>query len=282
MKKYRILLTAGISLVVIGVGIIIFPHILNYMNESRMKAAVESFDERIDQMYGDTDTGDIDREIAAINASADTDYTIEDYVKDKNIKADENSQKYDWALISLLRDQMERYNKELLEQGQYELNDPFSVEQPSFLLSTYSISDNVFGHISAPAINMDLPIYLGANQYNMNFGAVHLSYSSMPIGGESTNSVFAAHRGYIGKIFFDNIVFLNEGDDVYVTNPWETLHYRVIETEVISPYDIQRCYIREGQSLITLLTCHPYGSNEYRYMVVCEQVKDQNESDNDT
>ena len=108
MKKYRILLTAGISLVVIGVGIIIFPHILNYMNESRMKAAVESFDERIDQMYGDTDTGDIDREIAAINASADTDYTIEDYVKEKNIKADENSQKYDWALISLLRDQMER------------------------------------------------------------------------------------------------------------------------------------------------------------------------------
>lgn len=276
MKKFRILLTLGITLFLVGVGIMLFPHISNSLNNKRMEDTVIEYDKRISDMYNDTDTGDIEREIAEIKAkNPDTDYTIEDYIEDNDIEADENDSKYNWALLSLLREQMIQYNAELLENGQYELNDPFAYEQPSFMLSTYSISDNVFGHISAPSIGMDLPIYLGANQYNMRYGSVHLSYSSMPIGGESTNSVFAAHRGYVGKIFFDNIVFLNIGDDVYVTNPWETLHYRVVETDVISPYDIDRCYIQEGRELITLLTCHPYGSNKYRYMVVCERVLDE-------
>ena len=205
-------------------------------------------------------------------ANKGTDYDIENYIQDNGITADSDNE-YDFALLSLLRKQMEEYNESLLTEGQYELNDPFSFEQPSFLLSTYSIKDNVFGHISAPAIEMDLPIYLGANQYNMNFGAVHLSYSSMPIGGNSTNAVFAAHRGYIGKIFFDNIVYLQPEDDVYVTTPWDTLHYKVAETAVISPYDIARCYIQQDRDLITLLTCHPYGSSEYRYMVICERAE---------
>ncbi len=265
MKKYKLLLSVGIVLVAAGMSAALYPHVSNSLYQKKNQDTIEDFDEGISKMYEDTDTS----ELSELIKEKGPDYTVSDYVKDNNITP-ENTDKYDWALISLLREQMESYNAALIEEGQQQLADPFSYEQPSFLLSTYSIPDNVFGHISAPSINMDLPIYLGANQYNMNFGAVHLSYSSMPIGGESTNSVFAAHRGYIGKIFFDNIVFLNIGDDVYVTNPWGKRHYKVIETEVISPYDIDRCYIREGQDLITLLTCHPYGSSEYRYMVVCE------------
>ncbi len=275
MKKFKILLTLGCIFIVIGLGLLLFAPISNAINASKFKNTVDIYDNNISEMYNDTDTSELDEEIQKINnENPDTDYTISDYVKDNNIKADENEKKYNWALISLLKKDMEDYNNALIEDGQYQLNDPFSYEQPSFDLYSYSIYDNVFGHISAPAIDMDLPIYLGANQGNMNYGAAHLSYSSMPIGGESTNAVFAAHRGYIGKIFFDNIVFLNEGDDVYVTNPWEELHYKVVETEVISPYDIDRCYIQEGRDLITLLTCHPYGESTYRYMVVCERVTD--------
>lgn len=273
MKKYKLLMTTGVALVLVGAGIAAFPHISNYINERRMKSTVDAYDEKISDMYESTDTEELARIIEEASREKGTDYSVEDLVRDNDIKP--NGSGYDWTLISLLREQMEKYNAELLTEGQYMLNDPFSFEQPSFLLSTYSITDNVFGHISAPAISMDLPIYLGANQYNMNFGAVHLSYSSMPIGGQSTNAVFAAHRGYIGKIFFDNIVYLQNGDDVYVTNPWGRLHYKVIQTEVISPYDIDRCYIQSGRDLITLLTCHPYGSNEYRYMVICERADDQ-------
>lgn len=284
MKKYKILMSVGVTLFAVGAGIVLYPHISNRIYDSRMKTVITQYDEKVDEMYNSTDTEAIESEIAEIKKEhTDTDYTIEDYIRDKNIKIPEKNDRHEgtdsdegmnWALISLLREQMEEYNRNLIENGQYDLNDPFSYEQASFDLYSYSIYDNVFGHISAPSIGMDLPIYLGANLDNMAKGAVHLSNSSMPIGGESTNAVFAGHRGIIGKIFFDNIVFLEEGDDVYVTNPWETLHYRVIETDIISPYDIERCYIREGKDLITLITCHPYGYTDFRYLVVCERTDD--------
>ncbi len=271
-KRYKLLLTIGILMIITGLGIFLYSPVSNYLNNKNMQGAINDYSDAVSQMYNDTDTEELQKEIERISSERSTDYTVSDYIKENDIKPDPNKKEINWAYISLLREQMEMYNEQLVEFGQYELNDPFAYEQPSFDLASYTLYDNVFGHISAPAINMDLPIYLGANQYNMNFGAVQLSYSSMPIGGESTNAVFAAHRGYIGKIFFDNIVFLGEGDDVYITNPWEELHYKVVYTEVISPYDISKCYIQEGRDLITLLTCHPYGSNEQRYMVVCERV----------
>ncbi len=273
MKKYKILLTAGILLFFTGVGIVMYPHISDRIYSRRIGETVETHDRQVDEMYRSTDTDEIEREIRAANEADPTrGYTLDDYIKDKNIKPDPNNRKLDWALVSLLREQARQYNSDLIEQGQYEMNDPFSYEQPSFDLTAYSVWDNIFGHVSAPAIDLDLPIYLGANLNNMDLGAAHLSYSSIPIGGESTNAVLAGHRGIIGKVFFDNIVFLEEGDDVYITNLWEKLHYKVVETAVITPYDIEQCYIQEGRDLLTLITCHPYGYTDFRYIVVCERV----------
>ena len=62
--------------------------------------------------------------------------------------------------------------------------------------------------------------------------AAHLTYTSLPIGGESTNCVLAAHTGYIGRIFFDYIRYLNVGDEVTVTNLWNKLTYRVTDKRV--------------------------------------------------
>ena len=273
MKQFKILVTIGSLLIAAGIGVIMYAPVSSFVNDQNMKETVSAYDAEIKKMTENTDTGELEKIISEINENTDTEYTIQDYIQDNNITIDTDSKEINWAWLALLRQQMQEYNNQLAEFGRNELNDPFAYEQPSFNLYSYSLYDNVFGHISAPAINMELPIYLGANQYNMNFGAVQLSYSSMPIGGKNTNAVFAGHRGYIGKIFFDNIVFLNEGDDVYITNPWETLQYKVSYTEVISPYDIQKCYIQPDKDLITLLTCHPYGESTQRYMVVCERVE---------
>lgn len=275
MKRVKIYLSIGCVLLAIGLVLVLYAPVSNKINSKHMKDITEAYDDNLNEMYEDTDTSELYNEIERINSeNPDTDYTVSDYVKDNNIEPNSDSDAYNWALISLLREEMEEYNRSLLTDGQYLLNDPFAFEQPSFELYSYGINDNIFGHIDIPAIDMDLPIYLGANLENMSLGAVHLSYSSMPIGGDSTNTVLAGHRGVVGTIYFDNIVFLEEGDDVYITNFWDKLHYRVISYEVISPYDIERCYIQEGKELLTLLTCHPYGYTDYRYMVVCERVYD--------
>ena len=56
-----------------------------------------------------------------------------------------------------------------------------------------------------------------------------------------------------------------------ITNLWETLNYTVSEIKVIEPNEIDEILIQPGHDLVTLLTCHPYGSGgQYRYVVYCE------------
>ena len=66
---------------------------------------------------------------------------------------------------------------------------------------------------------------------------------------------------------------LKIGDEVRITNLWETLVYRVSEVKVIDPDDIDEILIQPGRELLTLVTCHPYASGGlYRYVVYCERV----------
>lgn len=57
---------------------------------------------------------------------------------------------------------------------------------------------------------------------------------------------------------FKRITELEIGDEIYITNLWETLVYKVVETKVIDLIDSQNIYIKTGRSLVTLSTCHPY------------------------
>ena len=104
-------------------------------------------------------------------------------------------------------------------------------------------------------------------------GAAQLCQTSLRIGGENTNCVIAGHRGWRGASYFRYIEKLRIGDEVRITNLWETLHYRVVDIQIIAPYEVERILIQEGRDLITLLTCHPYASGgKQRYLVFCERV----------
>ena len=104
-------------------------------------------------------------------------------------------------------------------------------------------------------------------------GAANLSQTSLPIGGENTNSVIAGHRGYGGASYFRYIDKLQIGDTVTVTNLWEELTYRVSEIKIIYPNEVEEILIQPGRELLTLLTCHPYASGgKQRYLVICERA----------
>ena len=168
---------------------------------------------------------------------------------------------------------MQEYNREIYANGQSGLCDAWAYQQPSFDLTAYGVESNTIGVIDIPAIHVELPIYLGATTDNMAAGAVHLSQTSLPIGGENTNCVIAAHRGWYGAPYFRYIDVLKIGDEVTITNLWETLTYKVSEVKVIDPDDIDEILIQPGRELLTLVTCHPYASGGlYRYIVYCERV----------
>lgn len=182
--------------------------------------------------------------------------------------------------LNRLYSDMKAYNEKIYKDNQSDLKDPWSYQQSSFDLTQYGVEDNIIGYITVPHMEIELPIYLGANTDNMAKGAVHMSQTSLPIGGENTNCVIAAHRGYKGIPMFCDIEIMEIGDEVIIRNLWETLKYRVSDIKVINPSDSQEVLIQPGKDMVTLLTCHPYTKNYKRYVVYCEREKDNEEEVN--
>lgn len=174
-----------------------------------------------------------------------------------------------------LLEAMKSYNERIWEEKQAGLSDPWAYEQPSFTLGDYGLDDEIFGVISIPRLELEMPIYLGATYRHMADGAAHLSQTSLPIGGENTNCVIAGHRGWGGASYFRYITDLEPGDEVILTNLWNELRYTVVETRIIDPNDVEEILIQEGRERLTLLTCHPYASGgRQRYVVYCERTQE--------
>jgi len=199
---------------------------------------------------------------------------ITDAVYEKGVNSDrqafeENAKSNDY---SALYERLKAENDLLYLSEQADLKDPFSYSQPDIDLSQYGISDNTIGYLTIEKMGICLPVLLGSNTENLKKGATHLTKTSYPIGGENTNCVIAAHRGFAKTDMFRNIDRLKTGDRVYLENFRETLVYEVSEIEIIDPDDIYKLTIRDGEDMLTLVTCHPLRGNTQRYVVFCTRV----------
>lgn len=194
-------------------------------------------------------------------------------LKADQLQTDSNASNESDILYAELRKAMFDYNEKLYLNGQSGLIDQLSYEIPDFLLSDYGIDSDILGYITIPKIDVKLPIYNGANQKNMAKGAAYLANTSLPVGGDNTNCVIAAHTRYNGIHMFKRITELKSGDEIYITNFWETLVYKVVEAKIIDPNDSKNIYIQANKSLVTLSTCHPYPYNYQRYLVYAELVE---------
>lgn len=165
---------------------------------------------------------------------------------------------------------MRSYNDRIYADGQSRLvEDPFSETVQVFDLEDFGLEDAVFGVLSIPKMDVELPIRLGSSLGNMSHSAAQLTETSVPIGGLNTNAVFAIHREYVM-----DIECLEAGDLIYIQNPWETLTYKVTSLRLIEPSDREAVKIEDGKDQITLMTCHPWGSGgRYRYLVFAERAE---------
>lgn len=250
MRRKGILMTLLFLWVyLVGMGILLYPAINNYYTSKRMESSVESF-------FGTTPTESDTDSTEATQAAQET----------------EPSTPYPELL-----DMLEAYNRELYEDDQSKLSSLAATEQPGVLFSVSGQARDVFGVLSIPKLEMEMPLYLGATDKHMADGAAQLGQTSIPIGGENTNAVIAGHRGYNGAPYFRYVPELQVGDSVNITNLWGTLHYKVVETRIIQPNDIDAIKIQPGRDLITLLTCHPYASGgRQRFLVICERMEEEN------
>ena len=168
---------------------------------------------------------------------------------------------------------LQKYNRQLYAEKQCNLTDLEACEAPAADLVAYGIEDEIMGVLEIPAMELTMPVYLGASDAHLAAGAAVLGNTSAPIGGDNTNSVIAGHRGWKGADYFRHIDRLQVGDTVTLTNLWETLTYTVVDIQVIQPHEVDKIKIQPSRDLLTLISCHPYASGgRQRYVVCCERT----------
>ena len=155
VRKQRKLFIFGLILLLIGCGILLYPHILQKFYKIKTESMFRQFEETTE-----------------------------------NVR-DANPEKY-----ARLYEEMKNYNEELIKNNQENLADPYAYANPAIRLEEYGVEDGIAGYIKIPVMDLELPLYLGANEENMSKGAAQLTETSMPIGGNNTNMAVVAHRGY--------------------------------------------------------------------------------------
>ena len=123
------------------------------------------------------------------------------------------------------------------------------------------------GYISIDKLHVKLPIYHGVNESVLQTSIVHIEWTSLPVGGESSHCVLSGHRGLPRAKLFSDLDKLVVGDVFSLNVLNETLTYQVDQIRVVEPDDVSYLQIEEGKDYCTLVTCTPYGINSHRLLV---------------
>ncbi|HYI46503.1 MAG TPA: class E sortase [Actinomycetota bacterium] len=120
--------------------------------------------------------------------------------------------------------------------------------------------------LEIPRLGVDVVVVEGTTLSALQAGAGH--YPKTPLPGEKGNVAIAGHRTTYGKPF-NRMDELQEGDRVILTTPLERHVYeiegqpRVVE---LDDWSVINRYPKRG-SYLTLTSCHPEGSADYRIVV---------------
>ena len=260
MRKFfkALLILIAIAIYIFSVNLVVVPYVKIEMQDKNAKTDAKDFISSYESLR--TEWESFEETYKMQNPDADQD------IKSSIEKADDKI-KYS----RLLKD-MQIYNESIFKSRQDGLVDPFSYEKDSFDLTQYGIEDEIVGTLDIPKIGT-FPIYLGASKDHMANGVAQLTETSMPIGGINTNCVIAGHRGWNNGKFLKDIEEVVVGDTITVTNLWYEMKYIIKEIKIIMPNDVEKILIAPGKDILTVLTCHPYGTGgRYRYLLICERT----------
>jgi sortase A len=177
-----------------------------------------------------------------------------------------------------LADELERaraYNAALTGE---EVRDPFvagsGIAYPNNYESVLNLDANgVMGYLEIPALDLAVPIYHGTSDAVLDKGVGHIPESALPVGGEGTRCVLAAHRGRMGRELFTNVDKLKKGDIFLLHVLGETYAYKIVKIEIVEPEQLVDIRPEEGRDLCTLMTCTPLNINSHRLLLHGERTE---------
>ena len=214
-------------IILVGVGILVYPSVSEYLSEKNSSMAVSTYDDSIRRME--------QAHMEELRAQAEA----------YNQRLAENN----------------GFSKPALD----EYNNPITPEDYWDILDVDG--NGMMGYISIPRINVTIPVYHGTSEEVLQVAVGHMQNTSLPVGGENTHAVLSGHRGLPSKALFTDLDQVRVGDLFSLTVLNETLYYRVDQILTVLPNETDALAIEKGKDCVTLVTCTPYGVNSHRLLV---------------
>ena len=167
------------------------------------------------------------------------------------------------------------YNQSLIDRPNSYL---LSEEQQEEYQALLNIGGNgIMGYIEIPKLDVVLPLYHGTEEGILQVAIGHLDWTSLPVGGESSHCVVSGHRGLPSARLFTDLDKMEVGDTFLLRILDEVLTYEVDQIRIVEPHVTEDLLIVEGEDLVTMVTCTPYGINTHRMLVRGHRIETQEE-----
>lgn len=136
-------------------------------------------------------------------------------------------------------------------------------------------NQSAIGYVEIPAIDVNLPLYLGTEESVLQAGLGCMPGTSVPIGGPDTHAVITGHRGLPSAKLLTDLDQVVVGDTFTVSVWNREMLYEVDQIVVVLPHELEELAIAEGEEYCTLVTCTPYGINTHRILVRGHRVAEE-------
>ncbi len=106
-------------------------------------------------------------------------------------------------------------------------------------------------------------------------GSIHSNEEDFNDVEFSSHCVLSGHRGLPSARLFSDLDVMELGDIFYLTILDQTLTYEVDQINIVEPDDSSKIEIEPGMDLVTLVTCTPYGINTHRLLVRGRRIENE-------
>lgn len=144
-------------------------------------------------------------------------------------------------------------------------------ETPSEKKANHQLQ-GIEGVLTIPQIDLKAPVLLGADEQTLAQGLGAIENMDTP--GEVNGSyAIAGHQSYVFGQYFNRLHEVKEGQKFQFETIDGVQDYEVFAVQIVKPEQVDVLDQREGIALLSLITCYPERSNEFRLIVQAKRIK---------
>lgn len=144
-------------------------------------------------------------------------------------------------------------------------------EVPDNSAEAAGLPDGVEGVLTIPAIELQSPVLQGATPNNLDqaLGAIE----GLNEAGEMDGSyAIAGHQSHVFGQFFNRLNELEIGERFEYETLDETISFEIFDIQIVKPEEVEVLNAQKGVALLSLVTCYPENSNEFRLIVQAKRI----------